>query len=194
MDNDIINTRIVGFDPASFRNLGWSIVDFKVLPNEEANEEDSDIAENDAKHLKLDLQFKSGTLVIPDLEFRCLLLWHIFSYIDNFLTKYKPDIVVIEQTNSFRGGFITGQVSECIGSILAACGRQNMKVVYVSPSHVKKVITGNGRATKSQMKHSVKQKVFDMSGESIKFDSEHSCDATANVLCWLLENKIIRAE
>jgi len=97
--------------------------------------------------------------------------------------------VAISNQIRFSGGFVTGQVSNCMGVILSACGKHDLAVAFVYPSHVKKVITGNGRATKGQMKKYVKDMMYQLCGEHVKFDSEHSCDATANILCWLKENK-----
>lgn len=167
MDSQDCNT-ILSFDPASYRNVGWSIFRMK------------------------DDQFtcQSGTIVISDVDEPWHALWPIFVAVDAALGKQSPDIIIIEKTSSFSGGFVTGQVSNCTGVILACCGKYEMPVDFVYPTHVKKVVSGNGRATKAQMKKSVRDYVFKITGETMKFDSEHACDATANIICWLIENKM----
>lgn len=168
------NICIAGFDPASTRNLGWSFIDFS--------------ADN-----KVNL-IETGTFVMPACETQWHSLWPIFTIIDQFLSDKKPDIVIVEKTSSFRGSFITGQISHCMGVILAACGKHQMDVSFVYPTHVKKVITGNGRATKSHMKKGVLERLTSFGVSTIKFKSEHSVDATGNILCWLLDNQLSQDE
>jgi len=172
-------TKVLSFDPASVRNLGWSLV--------EVDEVDKDVCQ--------EFRCEAGTIVLPKVTEPWEALWPMFVSVDTTLLAQKPELIIIEKTSSFAGGFVTGQVSNCIGVILACCGKHELPVSFVYPSHVKKVVTGNGRATKSQMKKRVQQLVSDLSGgKIIKFDSEHACDATANILCWLIENEMIEEE
>lgn len=168
------STKILSFDPASVRNLGWSIIQVQ-----EKKKEDS-------------FSCIAGTIVIDNVESPWEALWPIFVAVDTILEIQKPDHVVIEKTSSFAGGFVTGQVSNCMGCILACCGKHGVDVNFVYPTHVKKVVTGKGRATKGQMKKSVKQMIKDLTGEDVKFDSEHSSDATANILCWMIDEGITK--
>lgn len=158
---------ICSFDPSSTRNLGFAI------------------ASLNGKEIDL----KAGTFVLPNSEgIKHQMLWTVFQIIDLFLTENEPDLIVVEQTGSFSGGFITSQVSNCIGVILACCGKHNSEVKFVYPTHVKKVVTGKGKATKTIMKKKVNEHISKWGIESVKFDSEHACDATANIFCWLLED------
>lgn len=166
---------ILSFDPASFRNLGWAFVQIS----------NSDKSDNN------EFNCIAGTMVMQQVTEPWQVLWPLFSAVDTIISAKTPDLVIIEKTSSFSGGFITGQVSNCIGVILACCGKHNLPVQFVYPTHVKKVVTGAGRATKSLMKKSVKSYINDLTGKDIKFDSEHACDALANILCWLIESKII---
>lgn len=167
-------THIVGFDPASVRNVGWAHVV---------------ITENDNGIEKLEI--KAGTLVIEQVDDPWQALWPMFFFADTFIQESKPELVIMEKTSSFSGGFITGQVSNSMGAILAACGKNQCTVQFVYPSHVKKVIVGKGRATKSEMKRSVAALIEKYVGKKPKFDSEHAYDALGNVFCWLLENKFL---
>ncbi len=167
-------TKVLSFDPASVRNLGWSLVEV---------ESKKDVCQ--------EFRCESGTVVLSKVSEPWEAMWPIFVSVDTILSTRKPDLIIIEKTSSFAGGFVTGQVSNCTGVILACCGKYELPVSFVYPSHVKKVVTGNGRATKSQMKKKVQQYMSDLGGKAIKFDSEHACDATANILCWLIENDMI---
>ncbi len=166
-----MSTKIIGFDPASLRNLGWSIIDY-----DDTNVRDS-------------LTCSAGTFVTSVTEEPWQVLWPLSAVVDGLLEAQKPDSVVIEQTSIFGGNrFVTGQIANCIGVILACCGKYSIPVKFVHPTHVKKVLTGDGKASKSKLKKETKRILDD---NEIVFDSEHACDATANILCWLLDNKII---
>ncbi len=171
-------TRIVGFDPASKRNLGWAVVE---VPN---------IVTDDGPKLTC----FAGTFVMPDCQDVSEVQWPLFTAVDTLLQHQEPDVVIVEKTSQFsarRASFITGQVSHCMGTIFAACGKNEIEVKYVSPTHVKKVISEDGRATKSKMKKSTKSLLDKFGVLDVKFDSEHAYDAAASVLCYLMDNKII---
>lgn len=171
--------KFVSFDPASLRNLGWALVTY--------NEDGDDGAS---------ITCSAGTFVAPKFEDkdRYLALWPMFSMVDTFLEKFQPDVVVIEQTSGFKGGFVTGQVSQCMGAILTACGKHQRMVMFVYPSRVKKKVAGNGRATKPQMRKAVEGLLKKLSGLEVKFDSEHAIDATANIISVLIEQGSIEVE
>ena len=168
-------TTVAGFDPASLRNIGWCLIK---------------VHEDGAGAMQAFEPF-AGTFVLSHVEEPWKALWPMFMVTDAFLSKEKPDLVVVEKTSSFSGGFITGQVSNCLGVILACCGKLNIPVTFVYPSHVKKVIVGKGKATKNQMKKAVETILEDLTGTTIKYDSEHAYDALANVLCWMMEKGFV---
>lgn len=161
--------KIMGFDPASTKNLGWSIIEYN-----------SDEL----------LSCRAGTIQLTSAHEQWKVLGSVLLLIEEILRTEQPDLVIVEKTSSFSGSFITGQVSYCIGVILAVCSKLECDVKFVFPTHVKKVITDNGKATKSQMKKSViamlKSK---LKQDSFQFDSPHAIDATANILTWLSDEK-----
>lgn len=171
---------VIGFDPASSRNLGWSIIRYK-----------SAKAAKTAKITKC----VSGTFTFPVCKESWRILGPMYLAVEEFLQREEPDLVVIEQTSAFRGpkagGFVTGQVSYCIGVILSVCSKNDMNVGFVYPSHVKKVLTGKGRASKVEVRKGVKT-ILEHLGtpEPVTFDSDHASDATGNVLVWLADNNI----
>lgn len=174
----LVAMKIIGFDPANYRNLGWSrcIVTGK-----------SDLR----------IQCISGTFVMPKTKkgMGHESLWPMFIAIDGFLESEKPDLVVIEHTSSFSGGYVTGQISHGIGVLLVCCVKHGVEIAFVYPSHVKKVVSGNGRASKTEIKKATKELLHQYCKEPVIFDSQHACDATANILCWLIDNeKIERTE
>lgn len=176
----MVQSILVGFDPASVRNIGWCVI------NIEENEKTGQITS---------FKVNAGTIVFSDYDEPWQVSWPMFTAIDSFLDKQKPNCVIVEKTSSFRGGFVTGQVSNCLGVIQAACGKQGLPMSFVFPSHVKKIITGSGRASKAEIKKSVIKILANLSKSEEKdipkFGSEHAYDAVANVLCKLLEKKYI---
>lgn len=169
------NTKIASFDPASYRNLGWAVMD---------------VTENSKNEIK-GVDTIAGTFVMPKVDEPWKMLWPLFNVVEQFFVQQKPEIVIIEKTSSFAGGFVTGQVSNCIGVIMACCGKHSIPVTFVYPSHVKKVVTGKGKATKTQLKKAVTASLAAMPGKNkkkeFKFDSEHAYDAVANILCFLVD-------
>ena len=157
--------RIASFDPASVRNLGWTILNFN-------NNKISDC--------------KAGTFVIEKKENVWQACWPIFVFVEDFLTKTKPDLVICEKTSSFAGSFITGQVSNCMGVIFACCGKLNLDIKFVYPTHVKKVVCGKGKCSKSEMQKAV----IGMLGKiEIENNTSHAYDAISNIICYLIDEK-----
>lgn len=167
-------TKVIGFDPASVRNLGWSLVEIKESKKGQS------------------FSCSPATAILPKVDEPWKALWPLSLIVDTIFSTNEPDLVIIEKTSSFAGGFVTGQVSHCMGVLLSICGKYNVPVAFVYPSHVKKVVTGNGRAKKSEVKKVVKSMTHQLVGEEVKFDSEHSCDAMANILCWLIESNLLQ--
>lgn len=164
--------KIASFDPASQRNIGWSLLKFN------------------SKYKEV-LAISADTFVMKSYPGLWQVYWPMFSEVDRFLKKEKPDLVVIEKTSNFAGGFITGQVSQCIGCILASCGKNKLEVEFVYPSSVKLLTAGYGKATKPQIRKSVQKFIFDLTGEEVKYSSEHAYDAMANILFYLMSKKYL---
>ncbi len=169
---------IVGFDPGSLRNIGWSVVTL----NKRAATSKGPPELN---------RWTEGTIVLPKGGEKWEVLWPIMHSVDTFLDEVRPDLVIIEQTSSFAGGFVTGQVSQCIGVILALCGKFSFEVSFVYPSHVKKVVTNSGKAKKPAIQKCLKTLLGNYGVEVSKFNSDHSADATANIFCWLIDKGLV---
>lgn len=174
--SEVKSIKMLSLDPASTKNLGWSVITLEF--DEESGELNT-------------LDGLAGTFVFPTTEEYWQVLWPMFCTIDNFFQEQQPDIVIVEKTSSFSGSFITGQVSNCMGVILACCGRHDLDTFFVFPTHVKKVISGKGKATKTMMKKSVQKILGSFGLDEVKFDSEHACDATANILTYVFDEGIL---
>lgn len=166
---------IIGLDPANYKNLGWSIVE----------------VESETKAIT-EISLTFGTFTFPNQTPAHTVLWPMFLVLDQFFDSNPPHLVLVEATHSFGGmGFVTGQVAHGMGVILACCAKRKIPVKYVYPSHVKSVVAGSGKATKSVLRKAVKKILANFNITDLKFDSEHACDATANVLSLLIDNNVI---
>jgi crossover junction endodeoxyribonuclease RuvC len=171
LEDGLSRLKILSFDPASTKNIGWCVI----------------YLEGDKDGGCSTFELAAGTFVMPSVADYWQALWPMFLAVDDFLNEEKPDVIIIEKTSAFAGGFITGQVSNCMGVILACCGKYDAKVDFVFPTHVKKVVTGKGRATKNVLKKSVRSILTHYGMKDVKFDSEHAYDAIANILCYLCD-------
>lgn len=163
--------RIIGFDPANYKNLGWSLVE-----TQEKNGKTDKISVN------------SGTFIFTEDGYECLLPMH--KKISALISKHKPDVVIFEYT-PFGKMFVAGQISQGVGVLLLSCLQKGIEVKKTSPSHVKKVISGNSKATKVQMIKATKKIMSEWGFNGYEFDSHHACDATASCFCLLADKEII---
>lgn len=167
--------RVSSFDPSSYRNLGWAVIDYEPA-------------------LGKMLSYEAGTYVTPREFERHECLPYVFDFVQQFLAEKKPDLMVIEQTSSFQSkgkNFVAGQVAQCIGIMIALCLKKSIAIQFVFPSHSKKVVVGKGKATKSEMQKSAEHVLNALGVEGkIKFDSEHAADALGNIFCHLSDTGV----
>ena len=160
--------KLVAFDPASLRNIGWAT----------------------CTHEPNNFLYDTGTFVMPNTPKRWQVLSIMYEAVDKLLVEEKPDMVVIEQTSSFRSkkaAFVGGQVSECMGAIKASVGKQKLNLSLVYPTSIKKTVAGHGRATKPILKNAVVRILSDLTGAKPTFSSDHACDAMASILHYLIK-------
>lgn len=166
---------ILGFDPASTRNIGWSIIELTKKPSKTAKIHN----------------WYGGTFVIAQLEERWQVLWPMFVLLEAFVGDKNPDLVILEKTSQFAGGFVTGQVSHCMGVIYAVCGKYDVPVEFAYPTSVKKVVAGHGRSKKGMVKKAVKLLLEQHGIQDVSFDSDHMADASATILYSLIQKGVI---
>ncbi len=111
----------------------------------------------------------------------------VYLGIKEIVEKEKPDLTVIESL--FYGKNIKTLIflAHVRGAILLAT--HNTRVYEATPAEVKKTITGNGRASKQQVRYMI-EKLLNIP----KGSSEHTVDACACALWgqWKVEQSHIR--
>jgi len=81
----------------------------------------------------------------------------LYTTLSEVIAQHRPDSSVVEEVfvaASPRSALVLGQAR---GAILAAVARAGVPVNEYTPARIKRSVTGNGRATKQQVKSMVKR-------------------------------------
>jgi len=98
-----------------------------------------------------------GVIMTPtdsDLDARLLLL---HSEITQWVQKYSPDVIAVERVFSQHNVRTVMGTAQAAGIALLVAAQNNIPVFMHTPSEVKAVVTGSGRANKSQVSQMVKR-------------------------------------
>ncbi len=128
--------RILGIDPG-YGLVGFGVVDF-IIPNQFTYVTHGSI--------KTD----------KDAIFSDRLL-EIGVDIDSVIKAYNPTILVIEKLFFAKNITTAMQVSEARGVILYECRKSGLDTIEVTPLQAKSALTGNGKATKTEVKTMVQK-------------------------------------
>ncbi|MHC4945445.1 MAG: crossover junction endodeoxyribonuclease RuvC [Planctomycetota bacterium] len=95
------------------------------------------------------------------------------------LKRTRPDVVAVEEIFFGRNVATLIKIGEARGVILSACAAAGVEVAGHSPAEVKKAVTGNGRAAKSQ----VREMVAVLLGKKVSMETDDVSDALAIAIC-----------
>ena len=111
---------------------------------------------------------------------------HIYTKLVDILDTEKPKIMVIEDTFSLdkypKSGINLGKV---MGVILLAGSQAGLPIMEVSVRETKQIITGNGKASKTQLEMAVR----DLLKQTKAIRPFHASDALALALVGLYRHK-----
>ena len=80
--------------------------------------------------------------------------------IRDVIDDFAPQVMSIEQVFSLgRNPKSALLMAHARGAILMAAAEQSVKVVHFPPTHVKKLLTGSGRASKEQMQFAIQNEL-----------------------------------
>ncbi len=126
-----------------------------------------------------------GTIRTSKIDVLASRLNHIFSELCSILDSEKPNLVVIEDVFSLnrypKSGIALGKVC---GVILVAAAQRGVQSIELPVREVKRVLTGNGKATKAQMERAVRHFLKRQSAIS----PSHASDALALALVGLFRH------
>lgn len=106
-------------------------------------------------------------------------LKEVFEGINEILAEYKPQVLAIEDVFYARNIQSVLKLGQVRGVIILAAAMFNLPVVEYSPRKVKQAVTGNGAASKEQVRKAVFH-LLRMKDEPIAFDIT---DALAIAIC-----------
>ncbi|MDD5021201.1 MAG: crossover junction endodeoxyribonuclease RuvC [Endomicrobiaceae bacterium] len=115
-------------------------------------------------------------------------LKYIYDEIQVVISKYKPEMVAIEELFFLKGSKVIASVGQARGAILMAVINNNIPVFEYNPRHVKIALTGYGSADKHQMQHMVKA----ILGLKEIPKPDDSADALAMAICHLNTNRFFK--
>jgi len=82
----------------------------------------------------------------------------IYDNLNDILRSYKPQVVVLEKLYShYKHPATSILMGHARGVVCLLCGINSVQLVNYSATHIKKAVTGNGRASKKQIQHMVKE-------------------------------------
>jgi len=76
----------------------------------------------------------------------------IFEFFENLIKKHKPTVLAIEKVIFSKNRKTAIEVAKVIGVLEFLGQKYKLEIIEVSPKELKKLITGDGLASKEQMK------------------------------------------
>jgi crossover junction endodeoxyribonuclease RuvC len=114
-------------------------------------------------------------------------LQHIHHEINEILEQHKPDLVVVEDIFTLscypKSGIMLAKVT---GVILLAASHFDIEVTEIPVREAKKVLTGNGKASKQQLEKAVRH----LLGRIEPIRPNHASDALALGVIGIFRSKI----
>jgi len=121
----------------------------------------------------------SGTIdTTPDMKFPDRLVT-IYDEIEKVISKYKPDAVAIEQSIYAQNVSIALKLGHARGMVILAAAKHHLEIGEYPPKKIKSSLTGNGSASKDQVKFMVAN-LLKISPNMLSLDSS---DALAAAIC-----------
>ncbi|QDU79558.1 Crossover junction endodeoxyribonuclease RuvC [Polystyrenella longa] len=100
--------------------------------------------------------------------------------LEEILEEFEPDMMGIEQVfTAFKNPKSALMLAHARGAILYVAASRQMTIVHYTPTQIKKMLTGSGKASKEQIQHAV---TFELKLEQIP-EPNDVADATAVALC-----------
>jgi crossover junction endodeoxyribonuclease RuvC len=111
----------------------------------------------------------------------------VYNGVVEVIAQFKPESMAVEQLYAHydhpRTAILMGHAR---GVIFLAAAQQNIPVVSYASTHVKKIVTGNGRASKEQVQRTIQREL----GLAALPDPPDVADALAVALCHYYQLKI----
>lgn len=110
-------------------------------------------------------------------------------WLAEMLSTYEIDCIVIEQQMGFGHAALRAKLNAFVGIVQLFCYKNSLPLFMISPKQAKKMVTGNGNATKQQVIDRVLEIFRDDFPENYDLP-EHCSDAIAMGLTAILTSKV----
>jgi crossover junction endodeoxyribonuclease RuvC len=132
----ILPKRVLGFDPGT-RVLGFAVIE-RVVGSKGVG-------------FKQWIVRDIGVMRLNPKASLMQRLAGIHDEVGALIIEHKPALVAVEKAFFGENAASTLRIGEARGSILSAVGRTKSELFEITPAEVKKLIGGNGRASKDQV-------------------------------------------
>lgn len=154
---------VIGMDPSSFRNCGWAVFRYSAADD------------------KVNLVAKFTQEFHYDQNDPARLR-DVYNKLSEMIAEHKASILAVERSMGGGNAFIRNNLSETVGVARMCCFDKGITVYEISPSHLKLIIAGYGKARKTHIKKNIAG-FFGLK----KPGPEHECDASACALTHLVD-------
>lgn len=144
---------VLGIDPGS-RKTGYAVL--KVEKNK------SEILE-------------CGTITLTDLKLMTDKLVRIFEELEELFEKFQIHSVAVEAGFYGKNAQSAYKLGYARSAAVLAAALRKLNVMEYSPRKIKQAVTGNGNASKSQVKYMVKNLLHIDDGRKIREDEADAC-------------------
>jgi crossover junction endodeoxyribonuclease RuvC len=152
--------RILGIDPGTAR-VGFALVDYD-------------------KTNTIDL-IDCGVIETCKTKEDAVRLTEIRDDLEELIDKYQPEVLAVEKLFFFKNPKTIIPVAQARGVIVEIAQRKNLKIFEYTPLEMKKIITGNGMASKDQ----VSDMVHSSLGIEAKIKPDDAVDAVGLALSFV---------
>lgn len=114
-------------------------------------------------------------------------LFTIHERLTDFIQKEGPFDVIIREKGFYRFARSTQAIFKVVGVVDMIL--KDHQIVELSPTAIKKELTGNDKASKEEVEQAVRKLLRLRKG--YKFESDDASDAAAVILTYLIQNRII---
>ncbi|MEZ6047301.1 MAG: crossover junction endodeoxyribonuclease RuvC [Planctomycetaceae bacterium] len=107
-------------------------------------------------------------------------VYEIGTGLQEILEEFHPEMMGIEQVfTAYKNPKSALMMAHARGAILFAAAEKGLTIIHYTPTQIKRMLTGSGKASKEQIQHAVK---FELGLPEIP-EPNDVADATAVALC-----------
>jgi len=154
---------VCGIDPASSKNMGYCLAQIT------------------------NTSFKIRTVDTKVIEYTQNIYMETHYFIKKLIQDNKIDKIVLERSMGFGLSFVRNQLSELVGIVKMVAAQNGIEVIELSPTEVKKTVTGSGKADKKIMRREISLLFGDFDIEQL---SEHAIDAISTAYTYFIKKNI----